>query len=157
MFEVSKWVMWAHFRLLSSKSFSLCKELLNQMCFDPCNHSMKIWKSIEIPTPKVGAHLGVWRFILSHSPTLLGAWNVIPGLHTWPTPSQALALIASPRLRLQHFDSYLLQVFGCLLGLGSFDSLKGPLACKQASLPITFGDVKFISTSIIAPTTYLSS
>jgi hypothetical protein len=40
------------------------------MGFDPCNCSLKIWESIGTPTPKVGAHLGVWGFILSHSPTL---------------------------------------------------------------------------------------
>ncbi len=38
------------------------------MNFDLYNRSLKIRKSIEIPTPKVGAHLGVWRFIPSHSP-----------------------------------------------------------------------------------------
>ncbi len=40
------------------------------MCFDPCNHSMKIWKSIGILTPKVGVNLGMWRFIpsLSYTP-----------------------------------------------------------------------------------------
>jgi hypothetical protein len=30
------------------------------MGFDPFNHSLKIWKSIETLSPKVGAHLGVW-------------------------------------------------------------------------------------------------
>jgi hypothetical protein len=46
-------------------------------------------------------------------------------------------------------------VFGRLLGLGSFDSLKGPLVHKQTSFPITFGGVGLISTFTIAPTTYL--
>jgi sterol desaturase/sphingolipid hydroxylase (fatty acid hydroxylase superfamily) len=31
---------------------------------------MKIWESIEIPTPKVGVHLGVWGFFPPHSLTL---------------------------------------------------------------------------------------
>ncbi len=70
------------------------------MGFDPCNHSLKVWDSIGTPTPKAEAHLGAWRFIPSHSPTLLGAWNVTPGLPSWPTPLQALALVVSPRLRL---------------------------------------------------------
>jgi len=61
---------------------------------------MKIWESIETPAPKVGAHLGMWRFIPSHSPTFLGAWNVIVGLHFWPVPSQALTLVVNPRLGL---------------------------------------------------------
>ncbi len=75
------------------------------MGFNPCNHSLKIWESIRTPTPKVGAHLGVWRFIPSHSPTLPGAWNVIPRLHSWPTSSQALALVTSLRLGLWHIIS----------------------------------------------------
>ncbi len=55
------------------------------------------------------------------------------------------------------YDSSFHKVFGCLLGPGSFDSPKGPLACKQASLPITFDSVKFISTSTITPIAYLGS
>jgi hypothetical protein len=43
------------------------------MSFDPCDRSLKIWKSIETTTPKVGVHLEVWGFIFSHFPTLLGA------------------------------------------------------------------------------------
>jgi hypothetical protein len=34
---------------------------------------LKIQESIEIPTPKMRAQLGVWRFIPSHSLTLLKA------------------------------------------------------------------------------------
>jgi len=48
-------------------------------------------------------------------------------------------------------------MFGRLMGLGSFDSPKGLLAHKQASLSITLDGIEFISTSIIAPTTYLGS
>jgi hypothetical protein len=40
------------------------------MGFDPYNCSLKIWESIRTPTPKVGVHLEVWRFIPSHSPIL---------------------------------------------------------------------------------------
>ncbi len=72
------------------------------MRFDPYNRFLKIWKSIKTLTPKVRTHLGVWGFIPSHSPTLLGGWNVILKLPSWPTPLQALALVASLRLRLQH-------------------------------------------------------
>ncbi len=43
------------------------------MSFDLCNHPLKIQESIEIPTTKVGANLGMWGFIPSHFPTLLGA------------------------------------------------------------------------------------
>jgi len=52
--------------------FQWYKELFNLMGFDPYNHSLKIRESIEIPTPQVGVTLGVWGFILSHSPALLG-------------------------------------------------------------------------------------
>jgi len=37
------------------------------MNFDPCDRPMKICESIGTPTPKVGAHLGMWGFISSHS------------------------------------------------------------------------------------------
>jgi hypothetical protein len=50
-----------------------------------CNCSLKIWKSIGTPTPKVGAQLGVWGFILSHFLAFL----------------QALAVVASPKLGLR--------------------------------------------------------
>jgi hypothetical protein len=55
------------------------------------------------------------------------------------------------------FDYSLLQVFGRLLGLGSFDSPKGLLVHKQTSLLITLNGVKFISTSTIALVAYLGS
>jgi hypothetical protein len=53
------------------------------MSFDPWNHLFKIQESIMIPTPKVGGHLAVWGFIPSHSPTLLGVWNVMHGIHSY--------------------------------------------------------------------------
>ncbi len=82
-------------------TFQWYKKLLNPMGFDLWNCSMKIQEFIETPTPKVGAHLGVWRFIPSHSPTLLGAWDVTLELPSWPAPLQAFALVMSPRLGLQ--------------------------------------------------------
>jgi hypothetical protein len=72
------------------------------MRFDPCNCSLKIWDSIKIPTPKMGAHLGVWGFLPSHSPTFPREWDVTPGVPSWHAPLQTLALVASPRLRLRH-------------------------------------------------------
>ncbi len=54
------------------RDFQWYKEIFNTMGFDPCNRSLKIWKSTGTPTPKVRVPLGVWRFILSHSPTLPG-------------------------------------------------------------------------------------
>jgi hypothetical protein len=85
------------------RAFQWYKEIFNLMNFDPYNRPLKIWESIETQTPKMGAHLGMWGFILSHSPTLLEAWNVTPMLHSWPTPLQALVLIASPKLGLWQF------------------------------------------------------
>jgi hypothetical protein len=55
------------------------------------------------------------------------------------------------------FDSSLHKMFGHLLGLRPFDSLKGPLARKQTSLPITFNGIGLILTFTIAATTYLGS
>jgi hypothetical protein len=52
------------------RSFQWYKELPNPMGFDLCNHFLKIWESIGTPIPKMEAHLGVWVFILSYSPTL---------------------------------------------------------------------------------------
>jgi len=43
------------------------------------------------------------------------------------------------------------------LGPRSFNSPKRTLAYEQASLPITFNGIVFISTSTIAPTTYLGN
>jgi hypothetical protein len=40
------------------------------MSFDPYNGPLKIQESIGTPTPKMGAHLGVWGFIPSHFPKL---------------------------------------------------------------------------------------
>jgi hypothetical protein len=51
------------------------------MSFDPSNCPLKIQKSIGILILKVRVHLGMWGFISSHSPTLLGTWNVTPKLH----------------------------------------------------------------------------
>jgi hypothetical protein len=65
------------------RTFQWYKEHFNPMGFDPCNYFLKIQESIETLTPKVGVHLGVWRFIPSHFPTLSGTWNVIPRLHFW--------------------------------------------------------------------------
>jgi hypothetical protein len=86
------------------KDFQWYKKNFNPMGFDLCNHSLKIQKSIGAPIFKVWAHLGVWRFIPSHSLTLSEAWNVTPRLHFWPTSSQAFALVVSPRLGLQQHE-----------------------------------------------------
>jgi len=48
-------------------------------------------------------------------------------------------------------------MFGRLLGPGSFDNPKGLLARKQVFLPITFGDIRFISMATIAQITYFGN
>jgi len=79
------------------------------MSFDPCNRSLNIQKSIGTPTPKVGVHLGVWRFIPSHFFTLPGAWNVIPELHSWPTPLQALAATKAKVVTHNHSSNWIIK------------------------------------------------
>jgi hypothetical protein len=82
------------------RAFQWYKVILNPLSFGPCNHPLKIRKSIGTPTPKVETPLRVWRFIPSHSLPLLGAYGVIPGLPSWLATLQALALVVSPRLGL---------------------------------------------------------
>jgi hypothetical protein len=96
------------------------------MNFEPFNFPLKIQKSIETPTPKVGAHFGVWEVIPSHSPTLLGTWNVTLGLHSWPAPLQALALVASSKLGLRRKD--ISMVMTILEMVGSLDNYGGIFA-----------------------------
>jgi hypothetical protein len=76
--------------------------------FDPYNRSLKIWESIETPTPKMGITRECGRTILplSHTLNLPGTWSVTPGLHSWPAPLQAFALVASPRLGLRQICYY---------------------------------------------------
>ncbi len=83
------------------RAFQWYKKIHNPMGFDPYNRFLKIRKSIGTPTFKMGIHSRVWRFIPSHSPTLLGAWDVIPEFPFWLAPLQTFALVTSPRLGLQ--------------------------------------------------------
>jgi hypothetical protein len=81
------------------RAFQWYKELFNPMSFDPSNHSMKIQESIGTSTPKMGAHLGVWGFIPSHSLTLPRAWNVTPELILGPHICKPL-LSHQPKVRI---------------------------------------------------------
>jgi hypothetical protein len=71
------------------------------MGFDSFIHPLKIQESIGTLTPKMGVHLGVWKFIPSHSFAVPETRDVTPGLPSWPATLQALALITSPRLELR--------------------------------------------------------
>jgi len=81
-------------------AFQWYKELFNPTGLASWNYSLNVWVSIGTPTPKVGVHLGVWGFIPSHFPTFSRTWDATHWLPSWPTPLQALALLASPKLRL---------------------------------------------------------
>jgi len=85
------------------RTFQWYKELFTPMSWNLWSRSLKIRESIGTPTPKVGAHLRVWKFIPSYSPTLLRTWHVTLGLPSWLAPLQALALVVSPRLGLRHY------------------------------------------------------
>jgi hypothetical protein len=89
-----------HASPFNTSAFQWYKELFNPISFDPYNCLLKIQEFVNILIPKVGVHLKMWGFIPSHFPTLPGAWNVTPRLHSLPTPLQALALVMSPRLGL---------------------------------------------------------
>ncbi len=56
--------------------------------------------NIRILTPKVGAHLGVWRFIPSRSPTFSKAWNVTPELHSLMCNFTNPCLGCEPKVRV---------------------------------------------------------
>ncbi len=55
------------------------------------------------------------------------------------------------------FDFSLFQMFGCLLGLGSFDNPEGLLTRKQTFFPIIFDGIGFIPMATIAAVAYLWS
>jgi hypothetical protein len=48
-------------------------------------------------------------------------------------------------------------MFGCLLGPWFFDSPKGPIVHKHASLLITLDGIEFIPMATITPTIYLGN
>jgi len=75
--------------------FQWYKKIFDPLGFDTYDYSMNIWESIRTPIPKVEVPLGVWRFIPSY---LLS----FPGFLPWLATLQALALVTSPKLGLQH-------------------------------------------------------
>jgi hypothetical protein len=72
------------------------------MSFDPSNRSLKIQESIGTPTPKVEVYLRMRGLIFSFS-RILGNVSVIPGLHSWPAPFHAIALVVNPKARVVTF------------------------------------------------------
>jgi hypothetical protein len=106
VFQVSKWVMRAHFRHLRSKSFLMIQWTPQSNGFWPLQSLSKDLGIHRDSNCQSGSSLGVWRFIPSHYFALLGAWDVIPKLSSWPTPLQTLALVESPRLGLRQLSYY---------------------------------------------------
>ncbi len=86
------------------RAFQWYKELFNRMSLSPWSRSLKIWKSIRIPSPKVGVHLGVWRFIHSHFPTFPGAWDVTPKLLLLVCTFANPCLSCEHKVGLQHVN-----------------------------------------------------
>jgi hypothetical protein len=72
------------------------KEFFNLMGSDPLQSFFKDSEVHRDSNSQSGSSLGSVRV---HSFTL----SYTPGLPFWPAPLQALALVASPRLRLQHW------------------------------------------------------
>jgi hypothetical protein len=72
------------------------------MSFDPSNRSLKIQESIGTPIPKVEVYLRMRGLIFSFS-RILGNVSVIPGLHSWPAPFHAIALVVNPKARVVTF------------------------------------------------------
>jgi hypothetical protein len=86
---MSKWPRRGHFwYIYASRPFQWHQEHLNAKCFRPCCRTLNIRESGRTPSPQL------WE--CWDSPLHLAK----VGLRH--TPSQALALVAIPRLRLQH-------------------------------------------------------
>jgi hypothetical protein len=71
------------------RTFQWYKELFNPMSFDHCDYPLKIRESIEILTPKVGAHLRVWGSLLHtllHTRNMKCDSQVLFLTHTFASP-----------------------------------------------------------------------
>jgi hypothetical protein len=85
VFWMSKWVMRTHFRNLCFNSFPMIWKTFITNGFWPLQLPIEIQESIGTSTPKMGVHLGVWRFIRSHS---LHSWEHVMWLLGLPVGSQ---------------------------------------------------------------------
>jgi hypothetical protein len=82
------------------RAFKWYKESHKPLSFDPSNRSMKFWKSIWTPSPKVGVALGVWGFTPSHFLTFPGVCDVTPRLPLGPQPCNPFCLGYKPKARV---------------------------------------------------------
>jgi hypothetical protein len=68
-----------------------------------------LWKFGSPPRLQFPKWELTWECEDSYFLAFSGAWNVTLRIHTWPAPSQALALVTSPRLGLwqlsHHFNA----------------------------------------------------
>jgi hypothetical protein len=72
------------------RAFHWYKEVFNPMSFDPSNHCLNIQNSIRTHS------LTLSRIVKSVN--IPKNVNMTPGLHSWPAPFHAFALVASPKL-----------------------------------------------------------
>jgi hypothetical protein len=105
------------------RDFQWHEELLKPLHFNPYNRPLKIEESIGTSSLKVGVTLGMWGFIPSHFPTLMGTCGVTHRLPSWPVTLQALCLGREPKARVAtHVESNLLLIliiYGFLTSLYS--------------------------------------
>jgi hypothetical protein len=85
-------------------SFQWYKKIFNITHLYPWNHFLKIGCPLKLQLPK-WEFTWEWECSFSHTLNLPGTWNVSFELHSWFTPLQALALVVSPRLGLQHWKT----------------------------------------------------
>ncbi len=78
--------------------------------FWPCNHTLKIWKSIGTPSQSGSSlgSVGVHSLTLSHT---LESMKCDSRASLWPSTSQTLALVMNPRLKLWQMNSYAWKCF----------------------------------------------
>ncbi len=75
--------------IYTSINFQWYKKPSHCKCFDLFNYSLKVRESTGTPTPKMGAHLGMWIFILTLFHTYLG-----------PHPCNSFCLGCEPKARV---------------------------------------------------------
>jgi hypothetical protein len=97
------------FNIYVLRAFQWYKKCHKPLSFDPWNRSLKFWESIRTLSPKVGVALGVWGFTPSHFPTLLGVCDATPRLSFGSHLCNPFALVASPKLGLQHAPPHFLK------------------------------------------------
>jgi hypothetical protein len=86
--------------IYTSIAFQWYKEIFQAMSFDPCDCTLKIWKSFGTPTPNMGVPLEVWGFMPSHSLHSQEHVKWLSGVPSWPTTLQPPCLGHEPKARV---------------------------------------------------------